>query len=77
MITLQENYPVEQIGQQQHDNIEEYNRVMSNLKLLVQSMLENGKDAEDIAKVAWHCGFEYATSYYIAKDQLKINDKKA
>jgi len=32
MITLQENYPVEQIGQQQHDNIEEYNRVLTNLK---------------------------------------------
>ena len=49
MITLQENYPVDRIGQEQHDNIEEHNRVMSNLKLLVQSMLENGKDAEDIA----------------------------
>ena len=77
MIKLQENYPVEQIGQQQHDNIEELNRVMSNLKLLVQSMLENGNDAEDIAQLAWHCGFEYATSYYIANDQLKINNKKA
>ena len=71
MITLQENYPVEQIGQQQHDNIEEHNRVMSNLKMLVQSLLENGADAEDIAKMAWHCGFEYATSYYIAEDGLK------
>ena len=71
MITLQENYPVEQIGQQQHDNIEEYNRVMSNLKKLVQSMLENGHDAEDIAKMTWHCGFEYATSYYIAENKLK------
>lgn len=71
MITLQENYPVEQIGQQQHDNIEEHNRVMSNLKKLVQSMLDNGLDAEDIAKMAWHCGFEYATSYYIAEDRLK------
>lgn len=77
MITLQENYPVDRIGQEAHDNVEEHNRVMSNLKLLVQSMLENGKDAEDIAALAWHCGFEYATSYYIAKDQLKINDKKA
>lgn len=71
MITLQENYPVEQIGQQQHDNIEEHNRVISNLKMLVQSLLENGADAEDIAKIAWHCGFEYATSYYIAEDRLK------
>lgn len=71
MITLQENYPVEQIGQQQHDNIEEYNRVLTNLKKLVQSMLDNGLDAEDIAKMAWHCGFEYATSYYIAEDRLK------
>lgn len=71
MITLQENYPVEQIGQQQHDNIEELNRVMFNLKLLVQSMLENGKDAEDIAALAWQCGFEYATSYYIAENRLK------
>lgn len=77
MITLQENYPVEQIGQQQHDNIEEHNRVMSNLKLLVQSLLANGNDAEDIARVAWHCGFEYATSYYIANDQLTINNKKS
>ena len=44
---------------------------MSNLKMLVQSMLDNGLDAEDIAKMAWHCGFEYATSYYIAENKLK------
>ena len=77
MITLQENYPVDRIGQEQHDNIEEHNRVMYNLKLLVQSMLKNGKDAEDIAQLAWHCGFEYATSYYIANDQLKVKVKKS
>ena len=45
MIKLQENYPVDIIGPEAHDNVEEHNRVMSNLKLLVQSMLENGKDA--------------------------------
>ena len=75
MITLRENYPIEQIGQQQHDNIEEHNRVMSNLKLLVQSMLENEKDVEDIAQLAWHCGFEYATDYYIKTNQLNLKNK--
>lgn len=30
-----------------------------------------GYDAEDIARMTWHCGFEYATSYYIAEDKLK------
>jgi len=35
-------------------------------------MLENGLDAEDIAKMAWYCRFEYATSYYIAENKLKL-----
>ena len=72
MIQLKENYPIERIGQKQQDVIEEHNRVLENLKKLVASMLENGKDAEDIAELAWHCGFEYATSYYIAENKLKF-----
>ena len=52
MIQLKENYPIERIGQKQHDVIEEHNRVLENLKKLVASMLENGKDAEDIAELA-------------------------
>ena len=72
MIELQKQYPVEKIGQQAYDNIEEYNRVLTNLKALVKSLLDNGNDAEDIAKICWHCGFEYATSYYIEEDKLKL-----
>lgn len=72
MIQLKENYPIESIGQKQHDVIEEHNRILENLKKLVASMLESGKDAEDIAELAWHCGFEYATSYYITENKLKL-----
>lgn len=72
MIQLKENYPIERIGQKQHDVIEEHNRVLESLKNLVVSMLENGKDAEDIAELAWYCGFQYATSYYIAENKLKL-----
>jgi predicted Zn-ribbon and HTH transcriptional regulator len=52
--------------------MEEYNRVLTNLKTLVKSLLDNGNDAEDIAKVCWHCGFEYATSYYLEESKLKL-----
>jgi hypothetical protein len=72
MIELQKQYPVEKIGQQAYDNIEEYNRVLTNLKALVKSLLDNGNDAEDIAKICWHCGFDYATSYYIEEGKLKL-----
>ena len=51
MIELQKQYTVEEIGQDQYDNIEEYNRVLTSLKTLVQSLLDNGNDAEDIAKI--------------------------
>ena len=51
MIELQKQYLVEQIGQQAYDNIEEYNRVLTNIKALVKSLLDNGNDAEDIAKI--------------------------
>ena len=27
---------------------------------------------EDIAKMCWHCGFEYATSYYLQEGKLKL-----
>ena len=72
MIELQKQYTVEEIGQQAHDNIEEYNRVLTTLKTLVKSLLDNGNDAEDIAKMCWHCGFEYATSYYLQEGKLKL-----
>jgi hypothetical protein len=72
MIELQKQYPVEKIGQQAYDNIEEYNRVLTNIKALVKSLLDNGNDAEDIAKICWHCGFDYATSYYIEEGKLKL-----
>lgn len=72
MIELQKQYPVEKIGQQAYDNIEEYNRVLTNIKALVKTLLDNGNDAEDIAKICWHCGFDYATSYYIEEGKLKL-----
>ncbi len=72
MIELQKQYPVEKIGQQAYDNIEEYNRVLTNIKALVKSLLDNGNDVEDIAKICWHCGFDYATSYYIEEGKLKL-----
>ena len=72
MIELQKQYPIENIGKQAYDNIEEYNRVLTNLKALVKSLLNNGNDAEDIAKICWHCGFEYATSYYLEEGKLKL-----
>lgn len=72
MIELQKQYTVEKIGQQAYDNIEEYNRVLTNIKALVKSLLDNGNDAEDIAKICWHCGFEYATSYYLEEGKLKL-----
>lgn len=72
MIELQKQYTVEEIGQQAYDNIEKYNRVLTNLKALVKSLLNNGNDAEDIAKICWHCGFDYATSYYLEEGKLKL-----
>ena len=72
MIELQKQYLVEEIGQDQYDNIEEYNRVLTNIKALVKSLLDNGNDAEDIAQICWHCGFDYATSYYIKEGKLKL-----
>ena len=53
----------ENIDDKQRDNIEEHNRVMFALKQLVKSMLDNGNDAEDIAEMCWHCGFQYAEDY--------------
>ena len=40
----------ENIDDKQRDIIEEHNRVMSSVKQLVKSMLDNGKDVEDIAE---------------------------
>ena len=61
----------ENIDDKQRDNIEEHNRVMFGLKQLVKVMLENGNDAEDIAEMCWHCGFQYAQSYFIEEDMLR------
>ena len=68
MITLQENYPVDRIGQEEHDNVEEHNRVMSNLKLLVQSMLENGKDADYQYKTVSNADVKWAQDVLGNKD---------
>lgn len=60
----------ENIDDEQRHNIEELNRVKEGLKNLVTSLINNGNDAEDIAEMCWHCGFEYATSYYIEEGML-------
>lgn len=65
----------EGIDEKQRDVIEEHNRVMSSLKQLVKSMLDAGKDTEDIAELCWHCGFNYATDYYIKEDMLRPRKK--
>lgn len=65
----------ENIDAEQRDIIEEHNRVMSSLKQLVKSMLENGKDVEDIAEICWLCGFQYAEDYFIKEKMLKPRKK--
>lgn len=59
------------IDDKQRDIIEEHNRVMFSIKQLVKSMLDNGKDAEDIAELCWFCGFNYAQDYFIKEDMLR------
>lgn len=63
------------IDDEQRHNIEELNRVKENLKNLVTSMINNGNDAEDIAEACWHCGFQYATSYYLEEGMLSLSKK--
>lgn len=63
------------IDEKQRDIIEEHNRVMSSLKQLVKAMLDAGKDAEDIAELCWHCGFQYAEDYFIKEDMLRPHKK--
>ncbi len=66
----------ENIEDKQRDIIEEHNRVMSNVKQRVKSMLDNGKDVEDIAEICWHCGFQYAEDYFIKEEMLRPRKNK-
>lgn len=65
----------ENIDDKQRDIVEEHNRVVSSIKQLVKSMLENGKDVEDIAELCWHCRFQYAEDYFIKEKMLKPRKK--
>lgn len=65
----------ENIDGKQRDVAEEHNRVLFSIKQLVKSMLENGKDVEDIAELCWHCGFQYAEDYFIKEKMLKPRKK--
>lgn len=71
MIKLLPEYPVEQIGKTQLESIKEHNRVLTGLKKLVAKLIEEGDDAEDIAQLAWNCGFAYAESRFYHRDDLE------